>query len=115
MCCLLHASPHTECPLRLLHKPPDFEQCTNLQALLAQLKCHILESDSTRQCYAFICQRIARELQTGDSDGFDATTDDIKAHFESKWPRFVPLRPDHMKYKDEMHWGMVDEDGHYSN
>jgi hypothetical protein len=27
----------------------------------------------------------------------------------------VPLRTDHMKYKDEMHWGRVDEGSHDLN
>jgi hypothetical protein len=113
--CLPHHSPHIERPLRSLHDPPNFERCNRLQALLARLKHHILESDSTRQCYAFVCERIVRELREDSAQSVKVSADYVKAHFALKWPGFVPLRADHMKYKDEMHWGRVDEGSHDLN
>ncbi|KIM74829.1 hypothetical protein PILCRDRAFT_827892, partial [Piloderma croceum F 1598] len=52
-------------PKRPFHDPPDFEQCNRLQELLIRIQHHILESITTQQCYAAICEHIKHELQDG--------------------------------------------------
>jgi len=37
----------------------------------------------------------------------NVSVDDIKAHFSSTWPTFMPMNPEFMRYKDELHWGRV--------
>jgi len=45
----------------------------------------------------------------------DLAADDVRVHFSSNWPIFVPLRPDYMKYKDEVRWGRTDKDRNAPN
>ena len=42
-------------------------------------------------------------------DDTDVSADDVKRHFESDWPTFVPLKPEFMKYKDQVYWGRTDK------
>ena len=93
-------------PKRPFHEPPDFDQCNRLQELLTQIQHHILESITTQQCYAAICKYIKHELQDG-TLSVNVSVDDIKAHFSSTWPTFVPMNPRFMRYKDELRWGRV--------
>lgn len=96
-----------ERPKRPLHEPLDFGQCRRLQALLIQIQRHILGSITTQHCFAAVCGRIDHELQNG-TPLVNVSVDDVKAHFSSKWPKFVSLNPDCMKYKDEVR-GRVDK------
>ena len=42
------------------------------------------------------------------NDDTSVSADDVKRHFESNWPTFVPLKPELMKYKDRVCWGRTD-------
>jgi hypothetical protein len=112
--CLLGSNPPPSPPIRperLLHPPPDFEQCICLQDILKKIQQHILESVRTRQRYAHVCGLIEEALPSqAKTNSADVSVNDVEVHFSSHWPRFVPLCPSYMKYKDEVHWGRVDKD-----
>ncbi|KIM77720.1 hypothetical protein PILCRDRAFT_825164 [Piloderma croceum F 1598] len=112
--CLLGSNPPSSPPIRperLLHPPPDFERCIRLQDVLKKIQQHILESVRTRQRYAHVCGLIEEELPSqAKINSADVSVNDVEVHFSSHWPRFVPLCPSYMKYKDEVRWGRVDKD-----